>query len=208
MENKYSKRRFQEPLVLDLTLYDPKQSLYQEKNNTIAEAAGRIQRTAYQVLPIRYKATKIKGKLVVENGICRSNNIVVWYCRNLQSFISSEIEALKYTQQEWTQWWTIKLVMLSITAVNHKMTPGVILKCKIIPKCFFSIIVRPKRKGWMTDELMKDLIDVVCERKLHALRQLSMLVLESFREHTRPWVKANIPRSSEIPDGRTKILQP
>lgn len=69
--------RFQEQLILDLTLYDPKQSFYQEKNNTIAEAARRIQRTAYQVLPIRYKATKIKGKLVVENGQCRSNNIVV-----------------------------------------------------------------------------------------------------------------------------------
>lgn len=45
---------------------------------------------------------------------------------------------------------------------------------------------KTKEKGWMTDELMKDLIDVVCERTLHVLCQLSMLVLESFREHTRP----------------------
>lgn len=67
-------------------------SLYQEKNNTITKAAGRIQRTAYQVLLVRYKATKIKGKLFVENGQCRSNNIVVWHCRKLQSFIWLEIE--------------------------------------------------------------------------------------------------------------------
>lgn len=51
---------------------------YEQNNNAITEAARKIRRKAYQVLPVRYKATKSKG---IANVASRSSNSIMVWCK-------------------------------------------------------------------------------------------------------------------------------
>lgn len=54
------------------------------------------------------------------------------------------------------------------------------------------ICLQAPEKECMTDQLLKDLIDILQKYRLGALHLSSMLVLDSFRVHTTHRVKANI----------------
>jgi hypothetical protein len=106
-------------------------------------------------------------------------------------------------------------VMLAVTADGGKLPPHVIFKRKTLPKEKFppGIHVRVQEKGWMDQDLVKDWIDKVWDRRPGALRrQKAMLVLDSFRGHLNEDVKKKLQRGRTdmvvIPGGLTSILQP
>ena len=106
-------------------------------------------------------------------------------------------------------------VMLEVTANGAKLPPYVIFKRKTLPKEKFpsGIHVRVQEKGWMDQDLVKDWVDKVWDRKPGALRrQKSMLVLDSFRGHLNEDVKKELQRGRTdmvvISGHVTSILQP
>jgi hypothetical protein len=106
-------------------------------------------------------------------------------------------------------------IMLAATADGDKLTPYLIFKRKTLPKEKFppGIHVRVQEKGWMDQDLVKDWVDKVWDRRPGALRrQQAMLVLDSFRDHLNEDVKKKLQRGRTdmvvIPGGVTSILQP
>jgi hypothetical protein len=105
------------------------------------------------------------------------------------------------------------IMMLTITADGHKLPPFVIFRKKL-PKDIFplAIIVRVQERGWMTEELILEWLNVVWERRPGALLcKRSILVLDSFHGHMTVRVKAKVNEDSDlvvIPGGMTKLLQP
>lgn len=106
-------------------------------------------------------------------------------------------------------------VMLCITADGRKLPPYVVFKRKRVPAAQFpnGVIVRAQEKGWMTDDLVKDWLKCVWEKRPGAdLGARSLLVLDSFRGHLTENVREQL-RASEtdlavIPGGMTGMLQP
>jgi hypothetical protein len=107
-------------------------------------------------------------------------------------------------------------VMSAVLADGSKLPPYVILNRKNTPKEQLprGIIVRCQPKGSMTSDLMKDWLLVVSNRRPWALlRKRGMLVLDAFKGHLTPEVKATITGGSinttlvVIPGGMTSQLQ-
>jgi hypothetical protein len=107
-------------------------------------------------------------------------------------------------------------VMLAVLADGSKLPPYMILNRKNMPKEQLprGIIGRCQPKGWMTSDLMKDWLLVVWNRRPGALlRKWGMLVLDAFKGHLTPEVKATITGGSintdlvVIPGGMTSQLQ-
>jgi hypothetical protein len=105
-------------------------------------------------------------------------------------------------------------VMLAVTANWDKLPPYVIFKRKTLPKEKFppGIHVRVQENGWMDQDLVKDWVNKVWDRRPGALRrQKARLVLDSFRGHFKEDVK-KLQRGrtdvAVIPGGVTSILQP
>ncbi len=106
-------------------------------------------------------------------------------------------------------------VMLSVTADGHKLPPFLILKRKTRPKEKFpnDVIVRAQEKGWMTEELMLEWVQLVWNRRPGFSRKApSMLVLDAFRAHLTDTVKDSLLKTNSnlvvIPGGMTSVLQP
>jgi hypothetical protein len=107
-------------------------------------------------------------------------------------------------------------VTLTVLVDGSKLPPYVILNRKNVPKEQLprGIIVRCQPKGWMTSDLMKDWLLVVWNRRPGALlRKRGMLVLDAFKGHLTPDVKATITGGSintdlvVIPRGMISQLQ-
>jgi hypothetical protein len=107
-------------------------------------------------------------------------------------------------------------VVLVVLADGSKLPLYVILNHKNMPKEQGPrvIIVRCQPKRWMTSDLMKNWLLVVWDRKPGALlRKRVMLVLDAFKGHLIPEVKATITGSSintdlvVIPGSMTSELQ-
>jgi hypothetical protein len=98
--------------------------------------------------------------------------------------------------------------MLKINADGHKLPPPVIFRKKNPP----GIIVRVQERGWMTEQLILEWLNVVWKRRPGTLlRKSAMMVLDSFRGHTTERVKAKVNEDSNllvIRGGITKPLQP
>jgi hypothetical protein len=107
-------------------------------------------------------------------------------------------------------------VMLAATADGRKLPPFLILKRKTVPKSESfpkDVIVRAQEKGWMTEELMLEWLKLVWSCRPGAfLNQLSMLVLDAFKEHVTDSVKDQLRKMKTelvvIPGGMTSVLQP
>lgn len=165
----------------------------------------KIQRKLFQILPIRYMSTKTKGISDIANLRCRSNFVVISYAgSHNRSSIGNRITQVHTT-------WADKqrcTLMLAITADGRKLIPYMIFIRKTIPKeCFpVGIVVRAQKNvGWLLNSWMIRLTfsGNVCKSSEHAgtLRQPSKLVLDYFRGHTTPGIKA-------ILGGMKKELQP
>lgn len=106
--------------------------------------------------------------------------------------------------------------MLCATADGKKLPPYLIFKRKTVPKNEVfpkDVIIRAQPKGWMTEELMKDWIDVVWNKRPGAMLQpKSLLVLDAFKGHTTDPVKNALKKKKSdigiIPGGMTSQLQP
>jgi len=75
------------------------------------------------------------------------------------------------------------------------------------------VIVRAQEKGWMTEELMLEWLQIVWGRRPRAfLNQPSMLVLDAFKGHLTDSVKNQFRKmKTELlvnPYGITSVLQP
>jgi len=107
-------------------------------------------------------------------------------------------------------------VMLVATADGRKLPPLLVLKRKTLPKSeafLKDIIVRAQEKGWMTEELMLEWLNIVWGRSPRAfLNQPSMLVLDAFKGHLTDSVKNQLHKMKTelvvIPGGMTSVLQP
>lgn len=106
-------------------------------------------------------------------------------------------------------------VMLCITADGRKLPPYVVFKRKRVPAEQFpdGIFVRAQDNGWMTDELVRDWLACVWEKRPGAnLDTRSLLVLDSFRGHLTESVRQQLRASDTdlavIPGGMTGMLQP
>ena len=107
-------------------------------------------------------------------------------------------------------------VMLACTADGGKLPPYVIFKRKTLPKGVQfprGIHVRVHAKGWMDEALTLDWIKTVWSRRPGGLlKKKSMLVLDSFRCHRMPTIKAQLKQERTdlviIPGGLTRLLQP
>ncbi|KAM7287750.1 hypothetical protein ISCGN_031441 [Ixodes scapularis] len=106
-------------------------------------------------------------------------------------------------------------VMLCVTADGRKLPPYAIFKRKTIPAEEFpsGVIVRAQEKGWMNDELVVDwLKNVWKNRPGGMLVKKSLLVLDSFRGHLTPKVRAELREAhmhlAVIPGGLTGMLPP
>jgi hypothetical protein len=92
--------------------------------------------------------------------------------------------------------------MLAVTANGGKLPPYVIFKRKTLPKEKFppGIHVQVQEKGWMDQDLVKDWVDKVWDRRPSALRrQKAMLVLDSFQGHLNEDAK-------KLQRGRTDVV--
>lgn len=78
--------------------------------------------------------------------------------------------------------------MLVVTADGHKLPSYVIFKRKTIPKGEDfpnDVIFRAQPKGWITEELMENWINVVWNRRPGSLlAPNNVLVLDAFKGHT------------------------
>jgi len=106
--------------------------------------------------------------------------------------------------------------MLAATADGKKLPPLLILKRKTLPKLeafLKDVIVRAQEKGWMTEELMLEWLKIVWSHRPGAsLNQLSMLVLDAFKEHVTDSIKDQLRKMKTelvfIPGGIISVLQP
>jgi hypothetical protein len=105
--------------------------------------------------------------------------------------------------------------MLCITADGRKLPPYVVFKRKTLPKDKFppGIYVRAQEKGWITEDLVRDWVKVMWQRRPGALLNIpSLLVLDSFKGHLTEEVKKVIRAGNSdmvvIPGGMTSLLQP
>ncbi|KAK6760910.1 hypothetical protein RB195_022106 [Necator americanus] len=106
-------------------------------------------------------------------------------------------------------------VVLGVTAAGEKLKPMLIFKKKLMPKGQFppDVIVKTNEKGWMSQELMKEwIVEVWNKRENHnSDPDRSLLIFDSARYHVTDEVKQFCQQYSKIaviPGGLTKILQP
>ncbi|KAG8238595.1 hypothetical protein J437_LFUL014623 [Ladona fulva] len=86
-------------------------------------------------------------------------------------------------------------VMIAVTADGQKLRPYVILKRKTMPKEKLcpGIVFQVQEKGWMTEELVLNWLNVIWGKRPGSLRNSrSMLVLDAFRGHLTTGVKEKI----------------
>ena len=106
-------------------------------------------------------------------------------------------------------------VVLGVTAAGEKLKPMLIFKKKLMPKGQFppNVIVKTNEKGWMNQELMKQWIVEVWNKRenYNSDPDRSLLIFDSARCHITDEVKQFCQQHSKIaiiPGGLTKILQP
>lgn len=106
-------------------------------------------------------------------------------------------------------------VVLGVTAAGEKLKPMLIFKKKLMPKGQFpsNVIVKTNEKGWMNQELMKEWIVEVWNKRenYNSDPDRSLLIFDSARCHVTDEVKQFCQQHSKIaviPGGLTKILQP
>ena len=104
--------------------------------------------------------------------------------------------------------------MLYTTVDRNKLLPYIIFKRKIIPNITSpEIVIRENEKGWMDKSLIVDWITRVWGNQNGALMaEWSMVILDSFREHTTDEVKTTLQHQKTdliiIPGRLTSVLQP
>jgi len=107
-------------------------------------------------------------------------------------------------------------VTLAATADERKLPSLPILKRKTLTKSEAfpkDVIIRAQEKGWMTQELMLEWINIVWDcRPRTFLNQRSMLDLDAFNGHLTDSVKNKFRKLKTelvvIPGGMTSVLQP
>uniref|UniRef100_A0A3P8P7R4 HTH CENPB-type domain-containing protein n=1 Tax=Astatotilapia calliptera TaxID=8154 RepID=A0A3P8P7R4_ASTCA len=107
-------------------------------------------------------------------------------------------------------------VVLGCHANGQKLPPMVIFKRKTLPKEKFpaGIIIKANEKGWMDEEMMKEWLREVYERRLGGFFHASpsLLICDSMRAHLTADVKKLVKQMNcelaVIPGGLTKELQP
>ncbi|VDO38002.1 unnamed protein product [Haemonchus placei] len=105
--------------------------------------------------------------------------------------------------------------VLGVTAAGEKLKPMIIFKKKLMPKGQFppDVIVKTNEKGWMNQELLKEwIVEVWNKRENHnSDPDRSLLIFDSARCHVTDEVQQVWQQYSKIaviPGGLTKILQP
>ena len=106
-------------------------------------------------------------------------------------------------------------VVLSVLASGEKLPPLLIFKRKTMPKVKFpdNVVVRVNEKGWFNNELMKDWIEHVWNKRQHhdPNPEKSLVIMDSAPAHKHPNARAELKKASRvaiIPGGLTKFVQP
>ena len=106
-------------------------------------------------------------------------------------------------------------LVLACTASGQNFPPMIIFKRKTVPKEKFppGIIVRGNKKGWMTEDMMKDWINTVYVKRPGGFfaAKKALLVCDSMKAHKTESIKAHLKKKNSliaVIPGLIKLLQP